>query len=453
MPIQFNCPICQSLLGASDDQVNSIVRCPSCQTTFQLLNGSPSIPVPVHSGVPLEQELTEPETALPTEVAPPFWKDPIVVIGTAVPTLILVTFFGYLVWSRIRADAPTMQLFQRKSIEQVNVKPDAVVPVPQPKDTPQAKVAEKPSPPNATAIIAPSPVAKAAVIQPNLAPQPEKAGPPFDNPGPNVDQKFDLRGPAPKIGFKVREHTKVTGTNTRTMSKPRMTTVPYRSDLVHETEKIYTVADVVNDNVREYETKVITGDITLIFVDATVHKRTSEQLDNFVGETIRSKKRGGLWSHTLLNELPTEKEQKALTQLRPFFQDREFVPINKQKFGASWDVDRDYIDILIRTNMSAVSGKVKATFVRLIQYQGETCGLIEYNGKIRGSIDLEENQERVCSISIGMTVFRSLRNSIDAKTSGEIIIQSADTMTDQGGDAEVTTLTRLVINSTVTLEQ
>ncbi len=453
MPIRFNCPSCQSVLGASIDQASSIVKCPSCQTTFQLANGSPSETAPVHSGIPSNGGLTGLETAFPTEVARPLWKDPIVVIGTAIPTLILMTFFGYLVWSRNGVDAPTMQLLQRKSTEPVNVKPAAVAPVPQPNEAPQAKLAEKPPPPGPAAIVVPGPVPKAALSQPDLAPQPDKAVRPFDNPDANVEQTYDLRGPAPKIGFKVKEHTKVTGTTTRMLSKPGMRTVSDRSDLVHETEKIYTVIDVLNDKVCEYETKVITGDITIAFVDATGKKRTSEQLDNFVGETLQSTKRPGGWTHTLVDELPTEKEQKALSHLRPFFQDREFAPSKGQKPGASWDIDRDYIDILIITHLRSVSGKVKASFVRMMEYEGEPCAVIEYKGKIRASIELEEDQERVCSISIALTIYRSLRNSIDAKTNGEIIIRSADTTTVQGGEAETTTVARLAISSKVTVER
>ncbi len=36
MSIRFDCPNCQSLLGASDDHADSIVKCPRCQNTLQL---------------------------------------------------------------------------------------------------------------------------------------------------------------------------------------------------------------------------------------------------------------------------------------------------------------------------------------------------------------------------------------------------------------------------------
>src|SRR5262249_10270564 len=39
------------------------------------------------------------------EQHPPFWRDKVVVIGGAVPTLILIVFFGYLFWASIQAHA------------------------------------------------------------------------------------------------------------------------------------------------------------------------------------------------------------------------------------------------------------------------------------------------------------------------------------------------------------
>ena len=455
MSVQFTCPGCQSLLGASDDQANSIVRCPSCRNTFQLSGGSPLTAAPVHGRFPSDDELVQSERPSPTAPGRPLWNDPIVVIGAAVPTLIIVAFFVYLVWARTTANAPTMGTPKPELIEPGRFDPAAFTLVGKPAENLKPQLAEPPPPPDTTPAVAPQRVPEAVtVIQAQLSPQPEnRAGPPGENLGAHLEPMFDLRGPAPKIGFKVREHTRVSGTKTSTLSGTRMKTFSERSQLVDETENIYTVTNVVNDVVCEYETKVITGDITMAVVDATGRKRTSEQLDNFVGETLHSSKLRGGWRHALLDELPTAKEQLALVRLRPFFQDRDSIPSNGQKLGATWDVDRDYIDFLVRTNMRTVSGKVKATFVKLVEYKGETCALIEYNGKIRGGVEFEENQERVCSISIALTTFRSMRNSIDAKTSGEIIIRSSDSTTIQGREAEVTTIARLAINSTVTVEK
>ena len=240
---------------------------------------------------------------------------------------------------------------------------------------------------------------------------------------------------------------------TSTFTRPRSRPVSDRSELVHETENIYTVMDVLDDKVCEYKTKLITGDITFTVVDARGRKRTSNQLDNFVGETIQSTKRGEGWTHTLMDEAVNEKEQKALTQIRPFFQDRESCPADRQKFGASWDLDRDYIDILIRTNLSAASGKVKATFVKLVQHEGETCAAIECDGTIRGSIDFGVGLEKVGSILLSMNIVRSLKNGIDVKTDGQMRIQSTDTKRIQGAEFEVTTRSQVTISSSVVIER
>ena len=66
-------------------------------------------------GIPVFHEVVEPSLATlqthqdelerqePTEVSRRFWKDPVVVIGAAVPTLILAVFFSYLAWPHMRA--------------------------------------------------------------------------------------------------------------------------------------------------------------------------------------------------------------------------------------------------------------------------------------------------------------------------------------------------------------
>jgi len=63
----------------------------------------------VDDEVPLDRQvsvrLSEYNVAKPGASQPrrPFWRDPVVVIGAAVPTLILTVFFGYLAWPRFLA--------------------------------------------------------------------------------------------------------------------------------------------------------------------------------------------------------------------------------------------------------------------------------------------------------------------------------------------------------------
>jgi hypothetical protein len=369
---------------------------------------------------------------------------------TALTTIILVSVVGFLFRARNEAEAPAPE-----PIATSTVRPVVLTEAPQEKEGPGPGPVEPDVAADVSAVAAPVPAPKAAMaIQPGPAPRPDppRAGP-GDNTGAPIEPVFDLRGPVPKIGFTVRERTKVTGSRTSTLTRPRARPVTERSDLVHDIEKVYTVTNVLNDKVCEYETKVITGDITLRDVDATGKRRTSDQLDDFVGETIGSMRLRAGWSHALIDQLATDKQQPGLRQLRPFFQDREFVPAGGQKTGASWDVDRDYIDILIRTTMSAVSGKVKATFARVVDHEGEQCALIEYDGRLRGSVKFGANPEAVGSILIAMTSLRSLKHGIDVKTQGNLRMESAHTTMVRGTSVEFRILAQVAIDSSFTVEE
>jgi hypothetical protein len=429
MSIQFHCTSCHTLLSTSIDKPGSIVTCPRCRNETQVPQLSPPVALP----------------------ARPLSKDPTIVIGTAIPTLILLVFFGYLLWTRKGADAQTTQPPERNAVFPVNSQPGPLASVAPRQEEPPAKA----PPRDATSVVDENTVADMVeATKPNRAPPLDNpAMPPIANPVANGDQTFDLRGHAPQVGFKVREHTKVVGTRTNTFSRRRRRTVSAKTDLVYDTEKVYTVKDVLNDDVCGYDTKVITGDITFSFVDPTGKKRSSEQLDDFAGEVIRSTNIDGNWNHTLLENQPTDKQQAALTRLRSWFEDRESLPDGEQKLGASWEVDQRHIDKLLRSAMSAVSGKVRATFVRLERHEGDLCAVIEYKGRIRGRVEFGENQERIGSLVIDMTNIRSLKYGIDVKTSGEVIIHSADTVKLQGADVEVATVGRITIGSIVTVEK
>lgn len=87
MSIPITCE-CGRTITVPDEAVGRKVRCKACGKVFQ---------VPVF--VPLESS-AQPEVAdeSDAEVAPsrPFWRDPVLVIGSAIPVAILVAFFGYL---------------------------------------------------------------------------------------------------------------------------------------------------------------------------------------------------------------------------------------------------------------------------------------------------------------------------------------------------------------------
>jgi hypothetical protein len=279
------------------------------------------------------------------------------------------------------------------------------------------------------------------------------ARPPIAKPGEDAGNTLNLRGATPKVGFKVRERTKATGARTNSFAKPGSKTVSVKTYYLWETEKVYTVEDLVGDEVCRYLTKVITGDITFRSVDATGKKRDSQELDHFVGETIRSVKIGGKWNHSLLERLPNDQtELAALADMTPWFDRRAFAPAESLKPGASWEVDRSHIDALLRTNMTAVSGKILATFLRVGRREDQPCAVIQYTGKLRGRVDLGQHEESIGSLVLDMTTVRSLTSGIDLKTDGAVEIRSNHTATVDNTEVEVSVLARITIATRATAE-
>jgi hypothetical protein len=406
-----------------------------------------------------------------------WWRDPIVVFGWIVPLFGLIAFLCYEFLHRTRPDAGqiaapvpvvvasrdqeprTSGATERpavKSAEQPAERPDEK-PAEKPDEQPAAKPEENPAPAPPVAFHPDTNGQPANPARPkdlNPLPAPDKAPiPPTGNPPAVAGKTYDLRGPIPRIGFKVREHTTIRGTRMNTFTKPRQRALSARTDLVYTTEKAYTVKDTLSDEVCAYETKVITGDITLTTVDPNGRRRRSQELDDFAGASILSHKTDGTWHHSLLDRAPNDKQVATLPRLRVRFEDRAFFPAEPLKLAATWDVRPEHIEKLLLTDMSAISGKVQARFARVEPISGDTLAVIEYQGAIRGRVEFGDGQEKIGSIRIDVVVYRSLGKGIDVKTTGKIDIRSNDTTTAGGVEIEVATTGILTIDSVASVEQ
>jgi hypothetical protein len=105
MAIEFTCE-CEKRFQAKEEYRGRRGMCPQCKREF--LIGAPPViepelpsrmppvlPVPV-SDATLQriEDASEPR---------PLWKDPVVVIGAAIPTIILIAFFTYLAWPKLHS--------------------------------------------------------------------------------------------------------------------------------------------------------------------------------------------------------------------------------------------------------------------------------------------------------------------------------------------------------------
>ncbi len=103
MAIVIRCE-CGKEIRAKEEYGGKRAVCPACRREFVVpLQGAPEQATPVVEPgppplPPVGVEQYEPVQEVSPEGARPWWKDPIVVIGATVPSLVLLVFFGYLAW-------------------------------------------------------------------------------------------------------------------------------------------------------------------------------------------------------------------------------------------------------------------------------------------------------------------------------------------------------------------
>ena len=383
-----------------------------------------------------------------------WWRDPIVVFGWFLPLFGLIAFFGYEFVHRRNVGREKIATLGLEAVAKEDQWPRTLNSEDETGEEGPAESPEEPGAPPPPSVQK-NEAAKAAGQDGPKAPPPADKPPPAHegNPAQAGEETFDLRGPSPKIGFKVRERTNITGTRTNTFARPRRRTISVKTELAHNAERLYTVADTLDVEVCEYQTKLITGDVTVTVVDLAGRRRRSEQLEELVGEVIRSRKVDGKWTHTLVGRTITDREQAALSRLILWFEDREFFPVKEQRLGATWDVDCERIDRLLRTDMISVSGKVEAQFVQLIKHDGELCAAIRYRGTVRGRVEFGEGKETNGTLFLGIMVYRSLANGVDVKTEGQINLRSSDTAMINKDRYDVSTSGRIAISSTARVEK
>ncbi len=89
MAIKFACPHCGKRFTAKEENAGKRAKCSACGEVTRIPSQSTS--EADHSPTP--PPVPPPIPPADGEKRRPFWKDPVVVIGTAVPTLILAVFF------------------------------------------------------------------------------------------------------------------------------------------------------------------------------------------------------------------------------------------------------------------------------------------------------------------------------------------------------------------------
>ncbi len=111
MAIEFTCD-CGNRYRANNEHAGHRGICPACKREFVFPGGTAlasrrNAPVEDPPPASATQDLTpnaDGTVSATDEVKPrPLWKDPVVVVGAAVPSLIILVFVCYLAWPQVRA--------------------------------------------------------------------------------------------------------------------------------------------------------------------------------------------------------------------------------------------------------------------------------------------------------------------------------------------------------------
>jgi hypothetical protein len=268
---------------------------------------------------------------------------------------------------------------------------------------------------------------------------------------PSVERRFDLRGPVPPVGFKVRERITVDGVSSGEFLKPKAKPILIKSHITSEAENVYTVTAVANGQVVGYVTEIVTGHMTSSFVGVDGRARTSEKVDDLIEQTVSSKRIGDDWVHGLLNRAPTKTQETVLRQRAAWFADRDSLPREKQAIGSSWALDKAHIRKLVSGGVAAVSGNVEGTLVGVEEHANEIVAVIDYKGSVRGRFDSPTNPGLVGSMDLAIRSLRSLATGVDLTTTGTVAIRSNYTI-NSGGAIDVTEVISQNISSAARVE-
>jgi len=230
------------------------------------------------------------------------------------------------------------------------------------------------------------------------------------------EPKVNLRGPAPQVGQVFRKTGKFQMKDADLTSQSQGTEVSGKVSLTVVSEEEVKIVAVDAGKVSRFQTKDI-QDETRTVTTIAGHSSTDEDVDDLAGQVIRSEKREGKWTHALVDARPTEKQQKSLGRLAGW-DDEEEIPEGKQPIGRSWEQDATHMKKGLGGGFTSVSGKVKATFVRLEKYRGELCAVIESAGRIKAKMAVDEG-DGLMDLDLKAAEYRSLRSGYVMKTTLE----------------------------------
>lgn len=228
-----------------------------------------------------------------------------------------------------------------------------------------------------------------------------------------ADEAYDLRGPAPKKGMAF------VSTSTFTMKNADVTLsfggakLEGKMDMTHVTETEEAILGAEGRDVTRLRTRVLKDETkTRLTIGGMSEDKTEKQ--ELAGEIVFSEKTKDGWKHILEDTKPSEKQAKALKNFDNPENEDDLYPAQKVKVGHVWDIKADAFKKILGSKARDVTGKGKSKFVRVEEFGGETCAVIETDLDLKATVTEDDNDVKV-EMKGKVVNIRSIKDGLDRK--------------------------------------
>lgn len=249
-------------------------------------------------------------------------------------------------------------------------------------------------------------------------------------------ETYDLRGPAPEKGHIYLSKAKMHIKNADLTIKAGGQTLNLTQSMTMTGEEEEKVLAVSGRTVTKSQAKVIKDTVDTVASFGGQEQKESKK-NELQGEVIVSERTGdGKWKHTLVDTKPSDDQKKELNKrLGPESED-DLYPAEKVKVGHTWTVDAAAMKKFFGNSFTDIKGKMSQKFVKVEDYDGEACAVIESTGPIKAKMN-DEDAKLAVELDLKSTTWRSLKTGMDVRVKYEGKIRMAGKQKMDGIEADV----------------
>jgi hypothetical protein len=250
-----------------------------------------------------------------------------------------------------------------------------------------------------------------------------------------ADESYDLRGPAPKKGMAFLTTSKFSMKNADVTLNLGGNNLEGKMDMTSTTEKEEEILGVDGRDVTKLRTKIIKDEVKRK-TEINGMSETATEKKELAGEIVFSEKSKSGWKHVLEDTKPTEKQEKALKDFDNPENEDELYPADKAKVGDTWDIKAEAFKKILGSKATDVKGKGKSKFLRVEEYDGEKCAVIETELDLKATMKEEGNDVKVEMKGKVINV-RSIKEGLDRKYNIEGTASFAGKVKEDGQEIDI----------------